>query len=176
MQKTSDNTIHPAALPTERLLAACDVGRTRRSGPGGQHRNKVETAVLITHRPSGVGAEANESRSQARNKRKAIFRLRINLALDVRSSRKAAPQYAPSELWRLRCRRGRIAVNPSHDDFPALLAEALDVLAAHEMDVKAAADVLGCSATQLVKMLKHERRALAQVNRYREQIDLQPLR
>ncbi|MFN5707736.1 MAG: peptide chain release factor family protein, partial [Planctomycetota bacterium] len=60
---------HPASLPEEKLLADCDVVRTRRGGPGGQHRNKVETAVVITHRPSGVSAEANERRSQAENRK-----------------------------------------------------------------------------------------------------------
>ena len=51
---------HPAALDPERLLAACDATRTRRSGPGGQNRNKVETAVILRHRPTGIQAEANE--------------------------------------------------------------------------------------------------------------------
>ena len=37
--------IHPAALPFDALLKECEVRRLRRSGPGGQHRNKVETAV-----------------------------------------------------------------------------------------------------------------------------------
>ena len=49
---------HPAAHDLERLLADCDVRFTRRSGPGGQNRNKVETAVVLTHRPTGLVAEA----------------------------------------------------------------------------------------------------------------------
>ena len=57
----------------------------RRSGPGGQHRNKVSTAVVITHRPTGVRAEANERRSQAENHREAVRRLRVRLAVEVRS-------------------------------------------------------------------------------------------
>ncbi len=35
---------------------------------------------------------------------------------------------APAHSGKQRCRGGRIVVNPDHDDFPALLAEALDVL------------------------------------------------
>src|SRR5262249_15351793 len=69
--------IHPAALPVEELLADCDVRRTRRSGPGGQRRNKVETAVTIVHRPTTISAEASERRSQAENCTLALFRLRL---------------------------------------------------------------------------------------------------
>ena len=36
--------MHPAELPIPELLRQCEVVHTRRSGPGGQHRNKVETA------------------------------------------------------------------------------------------------------------------------------------
>jgi protein subunit release factor B len=72
---------HPAATRPEQLLAECEARRLRRSGPGGQHRNKVETAVSLRHLPTGVCAEANERRSQAQNRSTALFRLRVNLAL-----------------------------------------------------------------------------------------------
>ena len=45
----------------------------RASGPGGQKRNKTSSAVRITHEPSGISAIANESRSQAENRRRALF-------------------------------------------------------------------------------------------------------
>ena len=51
---------HPARLTADRLLGECSQKFMRRSGPGGQNRNKVETAVILTHRPTGVSAEANE--------------------------------------------------------------------------------------------------------------------
>jgi hypothetical protein len=165
--------VHPAALDSERLLAQCDVRRTRRSGPGGQNRNKVETAVVLTHRPTGLVAEANERRSQAENGRAALFRLRLALAIEVRGGFGTA--VGPSALWRSRCRDGRISINPSHADFPALLAEALDVIEAQGTDVRSAAEALGCSTSQLVKLLKLEPRALACVNRRRAELGLGPL-
>ena len=66
----------------------------------------------------------------------------------------------PSRLWKTRCVGGRIEVSPTHDDFPALLAEAMDTLAAADFDPKPAAGALGCSVSQLVKLLKKEPRAL----------------
>ena len=41
---------------------------TRGSGPGGQHRNKVETCVIVTHIPTGITETCQDSRSQYQNK------------------------------------------------------------------------------------------------------------
>jgi hypothetical protein len=164
---------HPACQDDDRLLADSDMKFLRRSGPGGQNRNKVETAVVLHHRPSGIVAEANERRSQSENKREALRRLRFALALEVRCP--VAPLEPPSELWRSRCHNGRIAINDQHEDVPLLLAEALDVLEDRDLDPKSAADVLGCSSSQLVKLLKIEPKALARVNQARVARGLRPL-
>ncbi len=47
----------------------------RSSGPGGQHVNKVSTAVTLKHLPSGVSVTVQDSRSQARNRTLALERL-----------------------------------------------------------------------------------------------------
>jgi hypothetical protein len=155
-------TNHPAAQPDEILLRDCDIRRQRRSGPGGQHRNKVETAVVITHLPTGIRGEASERRSQEENRSQALFRLRLNLALGIRSP--SQTHYVPSERWKKRCRAGRLVINPKHADFPALLAEALDVLSAAEMEARLAADRLACSSSQLIRFLQKEPRAMSLVN------------
>ena len=166
--------IHPAACTAEQLWTECDVRRLRRSGPGGQHRNKVETAVSLHHLPTGVRAEASERRSQAQNRAVALFRLRVKLALEIR--RPCCPDYTPSPLWQSRCGGGVLKVSDSHDDFPALLAEALDVLAAVDADPKRAAALLGCTPSQLVRFLKLDPRALALVNRWRGDRQMHALR
>ena len=68
---TSD---HPAGLDAAVLAKQCEFQATRRSGPGGQNRNKVETAVILTHRPTGVSAQASERRTQGVNRRAALER------------------------------------------------------------------------------------------------------
>lgn len=168
------SAIHPASLSDEQLLKECSERRTRRSGPGGQHRNKVETAVLLTHEPTGVEAEANERRSQSENRHEALFRLRIRLALTVRIERPAG--FVPSELWQSRCRNGRVSINPKHVDFPAIIAEAIDILAANHFEVPAAATTLGCTASQLVKLLKDEPKAFELLNQERVSRGLSRLR
>lgn len=165
---------HPATLETETLLKQCEIRRGRRSGPGGQHRNKVETAIVIIHNPTGVRAEATERRSQEQNRRVAIARLRINLAVEVRNP--CTPDDLPSELWQARCTGGRITISSSHEDFPVVLAEALDFVTASEFDVAAAACRLGSTSSQLVKLLKLESRALQTVNAQRQKRNVSRLR
>ena len=165
---------HPAATSPEQLWAECEVRRLRRSGPGGQRRNKVETAISLHHRPTGVRAEASERRSQAQNRAAALFRLRVNLALEIRIL--LAADYEPSPLWQSRCAGGKLTVSNKHDDFPSLLAEALDVLAAYRGEPKPSAAALGCTPSQLVRLLKLDPRALLLVNRWRVDHKLRPLR
>ncbi|MEO0532176.1 MAG: peptide chain release factor-like protein [Planctomycetota bacterium] len=164
--------MHPASLSAESLLAECDERRLRRSGPGGQHRNKVETAVVLTHRPTSLSAEANERRSQQQNREVAVRRLRVRLAVEHRQP--AAD--AASDLWRSRTRGTRLTVSTEHADFPTLLAEALDQIAAADWDEAAAAETLGVSRTQLVKLLKAEPTAFALLNRHRVDHGRSPLK
>ena len=164
--------MHPARLAPDTLLDDCDETRTKRSGPGGQHRNKVETAVILLHRPTGISAEASERRSQADNRRVALFRLRIRLALFHREP----PEAGPSPLWRSRVQGGRILIGVDHDDYPAIVAEALDRIIAADLDMPAAAAGLGVSPSQLVHMLEKEPAALGALNRLRGAAGLKPLR
>jgi transcriptional regulator with AAA-type ATPase domain len=167
-------SLHPATLDDERLLVDCSRQNTRRSGPGGQHRNKVETAVVLTHTPTGIRAEANESRSQAQNLQSALFRLRQSLAEQLRVP--VEPQSPPSDRWRSRSAGRKLTVSSEHTDFPSLLAEALDRVAVHEFDLKTAAESLSVSTTQLARFLQQAPQAWLWVNAERKARSLRPLR
>lgn len=166
---------HPATLSDEALHKQCRVTFGRASGPGGQHRNKVETAVRIVHQPTDLEATAGERRSQSQNRHTAWRRLRLKLARRVRTEI-VADRYRPSKLWVERRQGTRIAVNPKNREYPALLAEALDVVTAMGFDVGGAAGVLGVTMSQLARLLRHDRHAFAMVNEEREERGLHPLR
>ncbi len=156
--------MHPAELSFEKLLLECDVQHTRRKGPGGQHRNKVETAVVLKHLPSGTIAEANETRSQGENKKMALFRLRNLLALEVRTSR----ENGTSQKLRDRTKGGRISINPSHLDFPSLLAEVMDFVFEADFQLPVVAEQLGLSSSQILKFLKLYPAAFGKFNQQRQ--------
>jgi protein subunit release factor B len=75
--------------PTDRdsLERDCDIEFFVAGGPGGQHRNKVETGVRLKHRPTGIVVTATERRSQTAN-REAAFRRMAERLEDLQRVRK----------------------------------------------------------------------------------------
>jgi protein subunit release factor A len=73
--------LHPPPYSTDRDLLEREVlvDVFRASGPGGQHVNKTESALRLTHLPSGVVVTAQDSPSQFRNREIAYERLIVRL-------------------------------------------------------------------------------------------------
>jgi len=72
----------------------------RSSGPGGQHENKVSTAVTLRHRPSGIGVTVQDSRSQAINRK--LARERLLDAIENAQEKQRAAEIAEREKARRR--------------------------------------------------------------------------
>ena len=77
----------PYATDLDAIKREVRVTPFRRGGKGGQHRNKVESAVRIVHIPSGLTAIAAEHRVQGRNLQLAYKRLQRKLTLKNRTKR-----------------------------------------------------------------------------------------
>jgi len=108
------------ATDRESLERDCEMEFFIAGGPGGQHRNKVETGVRLTHRPSGLVVTATERRSQSANREAAFERMaeRLTELQRVRKPRKPTRPTAAakrerveekkrrSEIKRVRSRKG----------------------------------------------------------------------
>lgn len=154
------------------LLAQCEQHIHRTGGPGGQHRNKVATAIRLVHKPSGIVVTAGETRSQQENRAAALRRLREAIAVQVR--------LPPGESLRLpesvQVRQGRLRVSEQNDAYPIVLALALDALNAHQGRPSDAAPRLGVTASSLTKFVAGNPRAWAELQSIRAAAGLSRLR
>lgn len=157
------------------LLAQCDVDTYRASGPGGQKRNKTSTAVRLRHRPSGQMVIAEESRSQHENKARALRRLRMAIALDVRcavedDARRTLPIPGVNDPAAI------LTVSPRRREYAIVVAAVLDIIAARTGQLRAAAAVLGVTTAPLTKFITRDGKVLDRVNRIRRAAGHAPLR
>ena len=158
--------------PDGKLLAACRVETYRASGPGGQHRNKRDSAVRLTHKPTGVVVTATERRSQHENRRRAIKRLRKAIALEgrekVRTPSDALRTVLADPAWPRASRRSSA--------YLVAAAEILDHLEADCGKVSEAAKRLGVSTASVTKFLSLAPDLLTAANRIRRRFGHKPLR
>ena len=101
----------PTAGPRS-LLTACRVDTFRSGGKGGQHQNKVETGVRLTHEPTGIVATSRRYRSRHRNMEAALRTLERKLADHLREMPPRIPTAVPPGAKRRRredkLRRSRV--------------------------------------------------------------------
>lgn len=157
-------------LTDEELARHCEEDRYRASGPGGQKRNKTDSAIRLRHLPTGLVVTAVESRSQHENRRRALRRMREALAFQIRS---------PIDDVRLDAIRqsvvdGRLSLRDREPSFLTTAAGVLDLFAQHESRLSTTADALGISTGNLVRFLREHDDGW-QAAQYLRQLNGQPL-
>lgn len=161
-------------LSDDALLKQCDVDTYKSSGPGGQHRNKVSSAVRLRHAPSGLIATGDQSRSQHENKRLALKRLRKQIATTLRAPVDLADAPAPplSECIHKDKRRPkgplRLDVGRKDHRYWPVVAALLDRLEAAEGRAGDASDSIGISTSNLIRILKSDTTALTAAQNIRK--------
>jgi len=165
-------------LDDHALEAQCEVDRYRASGPGGQHRNKTESAIRLRHRPSGVIAHADERRSQAENRVKAVHRMREHLAFEVRQP-VDLEAFVPSPALVVLVGGGTARLGEKTRQTAAFyvgFAALLDVFAASGAEVAGTAARLGLTTGACSKLLLIDDRTARAANQLRAKHGLRPLR
>src|SRR5262245_42452692 len=94
-----ENPRHPT--DRESLERDCDLEFFVAGGPGGQHRNKVETGVRLKHRPTEIVVTATERRSQSANRDAAYERMAERLE-ELQRVRKPRRPTRPSKASKLK--------------------------------------------------------------------------
>ncbi len=116
---------NPVHIPDsdEDLLKECNVDTFRAGGKGGQHLNKTESAVRMTHLPTGTVVSCQDERSQYQNKRKCLLQLREKLvALNYRPPKRIPTRKPRSakekilETKRKQSQKKQLRKKPEMDD------------------------------------------------------------
>jgi len=154
-------------MDDETLLRHCREECFRASGPGGQHRNKTDSAVRLSVLNGSIVALCAEHRSQHRNRAEALRCLRSVLALELRMPIEQSKDERWSGAWKLGKKDRRYA---------PFMAHILDVLSRYDWAVGLAAEALGTSTGKLIRALSRDPHLWNAVNKERAKMGLVNLR
>ncbi|XP_059452777.1 peptide chain release factor 1, mitochondrial [Corylus avellana] len=170
-------------LTDQELMKQCEMDTFKASGPGGQHRNKRESAVRIKHLPTGLIAQAVEDRSQHMNRASALARLRTVLALRVRNNVDLEDYSPPPELLRILPLKSTVRpsdtgpqIGHNNPKFRFGLQALLDLIFAVEGSVSEAAKFLGLSTGALSRLILSDDSLRKTVNELRASKGMKPLK
>ncbi|KAK1311453.1 hypothetical protein QJS10_CPA08g00970 [Acorus calamus] len=183
------------SLTEEELMKQCEMDTFKASGPGGQHRNKRESAVRLRHVPTGIVSQAPlslslslsrlavEDRSQHKNWASALARLRTLLDLKVRKTIDLNEYEPPPELLQILPKKSTIRgadsgpqIGPNNSKFASGMQALLDLIFAVNGSVADAAKNLGLSTGALSRLILSDDSLRMEVNELRSSKGMRPLK
>ncbi len=162
-------------LSDAELLSKCEMDTYRAPGPGGQKRNKTDSAIRLRLKGMGLMVIATESRSQHVNRAKALRRMRQAIALELR--RPIDPDsYDPSPmLTGCMDRGGKLKLGRKDQRYPSAVREILDVITGCQMRLSDAGRLLGITTANLSGFISKDIKLRAKVNQLRKEAGVKPL-
>jgi hypothetical protein len=145
-------------MTLDELLRACSLKGFQGSGPGGQHRNKTNTGVLLTLRDFNLEIKSCEGRSAHENKVHALHRMQMALALQVRETPANPEMPFPGS-------NGHIQT--SNPQFPLFVAHVFDRMEQKNGDTREVAKAFGLTPSALTKILRQHKQCAEKLQRKR---------
>ena len=141
------------ALDDAALLGECEQDFFKSTGKGGQKRNKSSSAVRLIHLPSGTAVTDCSERSQAANRKAALAKLRLEMALQFRVTPASPPERPECGL--------------TNADYFLTVAHLFDVLCDNAWAPAPSAESMQLSSSKLLKLLARDPRVFGRFNDFR---------
>ncbi|MCX6984341.1 MAG: peptide chain release factor-like protein, partial [Lentisphaerae bacterium] len=138
------------AMSDAELSVLCKMQAFKSSGPGGQKVNKTSSAVRLIHNPTGIEVTSSESRSQHENRHHGLKKMRMKIALEIRSNEKKGID--------------NFEISVSNPKYPLFAALLLDSLNDYGFRISDCAQFLGLSTGQFVRLLEKDPEIWRKVN------------
>ena len=149
-------------LENDALIKLCDIDFFKATGPGGQKKNKTESAVRLTLKNSAISTTASEDRQQSINRSRALQKMRLAIALEMRQE----PQ-----PW-----TGQWDMNTKNSSYSLFAACLTDHLHSHNWQVSEAAKSLNLSTGKLIKIIAKNETFWQFLNSARQKNGYKPLK
>jgi hypothetical protein len=153
-------------LADEDLLKLCIQESYSGSGPGGQHKNRHKTAQRLTLRHTQISGESCEAREGGINKKKALIKLRLNLAIILAQQKEVIE--TPIHITKRKVTK----ISLENPDYPIFISWLWQKLLESDGHVPTVAKIINWSTSSLMKQIFKDTHLWQELNYLREKAGL----